>query len=159
MEQWKFKKLLFLLQIAAKSFDLVLNFPVNSPHKKKKNNLWLFEISSWWFLFFFSRKSKFSIVSYRELETWKASGRRAKQGGIWDSLIAWVIVEHIWSRFGLVAFSHFGVLRCICDLWRKCDFENTASSAVIILLHLNFSYVFHCDRPHKTYFFEFWNLN
>ncbi len=40
-------------------------------------------------------KSKASVI-------WKTTDRRVKRSEIWDS---WVVVQHIWGTFGLVAFT------------------------------------------------------
>ncbi len=82
-------KTLLLLQIAAKSLKLVLNFPPNGPHKNRSG---IFEILSCWFLKIFFENLKFIIVAYGEIKTsiiWKMSDRRAKLSEIWDS---WVVL-------------------------------------------------------------------
>ena len=64
-------------------FKLVLNFPLNGPHK---NGLGISEILSFRFLtHLFLRNFKFTIVPYGKLKTsilWKTSDRRAKRSEI-----------------------------------------------------------------------------
>ncbi len=59
-------KTLLLLQIAAKVFELVLNFFPDGPHN---STLGIFEILSFWiFNNFFFENSKFTIVAYGEIK-------------------------------------------------------------------------------------------
>ncbi len=58
--------MLLPLQIAAKVFKLLLNFPPNGHHK---TTFEVFEILSFQFLTIFSVNFKFSIVAYGEIKS------------------------------------------------------------------------------------------
>ncbi len=141
-----------------KVLKLVLNFLPNGPHKTA-----IVEILSFWLLtFFFPENLKFTIVAYGEknplnfLEKRYANDRRAKRSEIWDS---WMVVQHIWSTLGLVAFKVILSSSSAMILPENTISKNTASTNTSQNLS-NFPYIIFSlvlTKPHLG-FVKCWKL-
>ena len=80
---------------------------------------------------------------------------RAKWSEIWDS---WVLVEHVWRTFDLAEFNvicgSFGALAS----FQKYNFQNAASST-LMMNHFKQTFIgVHCDSPRNRSFLEFRHL-